>query len=238
MITYNPNYTGWLGNQMFQYAAVKAFGLRHGIPSFFPSKSPNLLDIFKMNRPQFIEDEYFSYIEPFFHYQEIPLISNNMIFFGYFQSEKYFKDYENVIRKDFSFKNPTSIKVAPDTTAIHVRRGDYLNLDAHPVCPIDYFMEGMSMFKENNFLIFSDDIAWCKEAFKGDKISFSEGNVPEVDLELMTKCDSHIISNSSFSWWGAWLAKGSGTVVAPKDWFEEATKYETKDLYCEGGVVI
>ena len=83
-------------------------------------------------------------------------------------------------------------------------------------------------------IVFSDDTNWCKEVFKGDRFSFSEGLTPEQDLEYMSKCDTTIIANSSFSWWGAWLGEPKKQVIAPSNWFGPAKPLDTSDIYCEG----
>jgi len=241
LITSTPGYTGWLGNQMFQYAAMRALGLKYDIPTFFPNKDPNLNAIFRTTQSSFIEGEYDSYVEPFYHYQEIPLVSENMVLFGYYQSEKYFKDFEKEIKKEFTFADPNcNPHIAKDKVSIHVRRGDYLNLeDHHPVCSMEYYKEAMEVFGDCNFLIFTDDKEWCQQNFKGEEFTFSFEYNPLHDLELMTYCDHHIIANSSFSWWGAWLGHNKDKkIVAPKKWFGPAKDHDTKDLYCPSWIVV
>ena len=225
---------------MFQYAAVRALGLRHDLPIFFPAKDPNLHDIFNLPQTPFVDGDYTSYIESTFHYQEIPKRAENMVLFGYYQSEKYFKDFEDVIREDFTFRNPTDIKIEPGTTSLHVRRGDYVNLpDFHPLCTLDYYKEATSLFPDQKFLVFSDDLEWCKVNIKGENIKYSEGTSAVEDLQRMRLCDNHIIANSSFSWWGAWLgANDNKRVVAPKKWFGPDAPYDAKDLCCEGWKII
>ena len=86
---------------------------------------------------------------------------------------------------------------------------------------LDYYEEALSHFDEDrNVVIFSDDPEWCKEQslFESDRFLVAEGNINYVDLCLMSLCKAHIIANSSFSWWGAWLAK-SEKVIAPSKWF-------------------
>ena len=137
-------------------------------------------------------------------------------------------------------------------TSLHVRRGDYVTLsethplNPHPVQSLDYFVEALDFLNAKNVLVFSDDIEWCKEQFTGDKFRFMdqrEHHPQEITQEepyfsnlsrhflvadfsemvTMSKCTNHIISNSSFSWWGAWLNDNPDKkVVAPKNWFSEA----------------
>ena len=94
----------------------------------------------------------------------------------------------------------------------------------------------MKKFKsDRQVIIFTDDPKWCNEQniFSDDRFLISEGSSNYVDMCLMSMCSSHIIANSSFSWWGAWLAK-SKKVIAPKIWFgEELKSNDTKDLYPE-----
>ena len=130
-----------------------------------------------------------------------------------------------------------------NTCSIHVRRGDYLNSpNHHPTQNMNYYMRAIKeMPKDSVFLIFSDDIKWCKENFPNlpEKFIFVEGNKDYEDLHLMTHCKNNIIANSTFSWWGAWLNSNSDKiVVAPKKWFGPALKNnDTKDLYCEGWII-
>ena len=108
--------------------------------------------------------------------------------------------------------------------SVHLRRTDYTVNPNHPVQPMSYYEQALKKFdKTDKILVFSDDPAWCKEQelFADDSIMISEGNDADIDLCLMTKCDYHIIANSSFSWWGAWLAD-SEHVIAPMDWFADS----------------
>ena len=132
---------------------------------------------------------------------------------------------------------------------LHIRRGDpklpwaYVNLETtHPVCTFDYYEKALAEFPEDiPVVVFSDHIEWCKEQefFAPDRFimsesteEFSDGQrVPWTDLCLMSLCTDAIIANSSFSWWGAWLAN-RGEVIAPKKWFGPNLNHDTKDLYC------
>lgn len=237
MIRYIDGYTGWLGNEMFQYAALRALGLREDHEIGFPKKSPNLHDIFNIvpDPGQFEVGSLISHImEPNFHYTEMPkLLSTNTLLSGYFQSYKYFKPYEKEIREDFTFKEP--IGKVEDIASIHVRRGDYLELeDHHPTCELSYYMDAIDEFPlDTQFKIFSDDIEWCKDHMFSDRYTFSEGLSAQEDMQLMSKCSrGHIIANSSFSWWAAWLNPNKEKIVVyPSKWFGPAKiGYDTKDL--------
>ena len=115
--------------------------------------------------------------------------------------------------------------------SLHVRRTDYVEKSQdHPPCSLDYYKEALTHFDDDRqVIIFTDDIPWCKsqEIFSGDRFLISETEDNVYDLCLMSMCKSHIIANSSFSWWGAWLAD-SDKVIAPKRWFG-TTGYTAKN---------
>lgn len=252
---------GGLGNCMFQVAATYAYGKKYnksvgfncsesrGVHQHVTTYDNNIfkdIDLYCVAngpRRQFDENGY--------HYQEIPDFTNrDVLICGYFQSEKYFKDYEDDLREMFmSYDVEVSDEIQDvlnneNTCSIHVRRGDYLNLpNHHPTQSMNYYMKAIKkMPKDSVFLIFSDDIEWCKSNFPNlpEKFKFIEGNKDYEDLYLMSACKNNIICNSTFSWWGAWLNKNSEkTVVAPNLWFGPAhANNDTKDLYCEGWIKI
>ncbi len=154
---------------------------------------------------------------------------------GYWQSEKYFKDYEDDIRKLYSFpaindvENKHIAMMAMDTESVslHVRRGDYLNEPLlNGICEEKYYESAISEIKKrvNNplFFVFSNDIPWCRVHFKQENIIFVDNNTGQNsyrDMQLMSFCKHHIIANSSFSWWGAWLGSKEGITIAPRKWF-------------------
>jgi hypothetical protein len=89
-------------------------------------------------------------------------------------------------------------------------------------------------FQVEKFLIFSDDIEWCKNNFKGPEFYFSENEIDIEDLFLMSLCDNHIISNSSFSWWGSWLCKKEGKkIISPRLWFRAGSNINERDIHTE-----
>ena len=230
MITYKGGYTGRLGNQMFQYATTFAASKRAGVACAFPEKDPNLFELFslsaqKSNRLQ----GQMIYQEPHFHYVPLPKV-DEITLHGYFQSEKYFADYKDELNAEFSLRNPKyPKKLDDDYIGIHVRRGDYLNLSTiHPTCSMEYYEEALASLPNIPVKVFSDDREWCVKNFKGDRFHVSTKNFME-DFELMTKCRYHIIANSSFSWWGAWLSN-SEKVIAPLAWFGPDGPGSAKDV--------
>jgi hypothetical protein len=159
---------------------------------------------------------------------------------GYWQTEKYFDAIESTIRNDFALVAslaPARRKILDrlkgrKSTSVHVRRGDYVENPAasalHGVCSAEWYAQAMMLMAdglENHcFVVFSDDIAWAKTnlPFYENTIfvdSEFDGRAYE-DIHLMARCQNHIIANSSFSWWGAWLNPSkSKKVIAPKRWF-------------------
>jgi hypothetical protein len=175
---------------------------------------------------QIIDDEtVYSNIESYF--------TPNFLLSGYFQKEIYFKKHEDLIRQDFQPREHITapFDIHPNTVSVHIRRGDYItnaNANAHHgVCGMDYYERAFSFIENQltdpHYIFFSDDIEWCKEHFK-NKINahFIEdrnGKPEHEDLVLMSRCAHHIIANSSYSWWGAWLnPNDSKIVVAPARW--------------------
>ncbi len=197
-------------------------------------------------------------VEPHFQYwSEIKQVSENSYMTGYWQSEKYFKSIDSIIRNDFTFKLPMSSdnqKIASemeqcDSVSLHVRRGDYVsssnNLSTYSQCSIDYYQKAIKYMAERlsnlTLFIFSDDIQWVKSNFNIEYpciyVDHNHGEESYNDLRLMSLCKHNIIANSSFSWWGAWLNQNRGNVViAPKRWFNNQT--DTQDLIPSKWVVL
>ena len=243
MIGFVPQYYGWLGNQMFQYACVKALSLRMGVDCSFPEKEPNLYSIFNLSSSKDFKTSSgraLLYKEPQFTFNSIPHQSPDMILEGYFQSDKYFKDFESEIRKEFTFKEKPVGSIPRGSCSIHVRRGDYVKLkDYHPLCSLDYYKKAMTLIPSEKYLVFSDDPSWCEDAFDQENVEVVRGNSAEQDLQLMSLCDNHIIANSSFSWWGAWLnASSEKKVVAPSKWFGPSANLDFKDVYCKDWILV
>ncbi len=173
----------------------------------------------------------------------------NIYLEGYWQTEKYFKNIEDVIRKEFSVKIPIDKKneellekiKSCNSVAVHVRRGDYvtnpIHAEFHGTCGLEYYKKCVNIIEEKvknpYFFIFSDDNEWTKKNLKFnfpmDYVTWNIGKDYE-DLRLMSNCKHFIISNSSFGWWGAWLSNNSNKIVlAPKKWFKDE-KRDTFDL--------
>ena len=126
---------------------------------------------------------------------------------------------------------------------MHLRLGDYKNLvGKHPICGIEYYRNALKELPEDLFIIaFSDEPNIAKEMFDllGRKYYLPESNDQYVDMCAMSFCEYHVIANSSFSWWGAWLGE-SKQVVAPALWFGGDTDMPKNwnDIYCDGWKVV
>ena len=255
---------GQLGNQMFQYAATKGVASKLKVPFMIPNHreifddgignrytillynafkltSATLLGTFRTEN--YVQENGFIFNKDLFKMDK----TQNYSLYGFFQTEKYFKHIEKEIRKDFAFKDEIQeecsdlIKQFTNPIALHIRRGDFIwNNAHHPPLSLDYYKSALELFdSDREVIIFSDDTEWCKEQelFADDRFAIAEGGDQFYDICLMSMCDDFIIANSTFSWWGAWLAN-RGKVVAPKQWFGEALDHDTKDLYCKGWTVL
>jgi len=156
---------------------------------------------------------------------------------GFFQSEIYFKDHKGLVRELFTpFGVPKRDQYAK-IASLHIRRGDYLLLpDKHPILPMSYYDEAVEYLRSNydvkKFLVFSDDLPWCRDRFMRDPFEVIPDTPPVKQLALTIACEHHIMANSTFSWWGAWLDPNPDKIViAPKIWFGPGyAHYDTKDL--------
>lgn len=171
---------------------------------------------------------------------------------GYFQSDKYFKHIEQELREILTFKDEIidrAKELLPkiddkELVSVHVRRGDYTTPNPyHPVVSQKYLQKSIESFsnKDYHFVVFSDDIDWCKNNWRDDNnFSYFSSDSHFVDFCAMSLCQHHITSNSSFSWWSSYLSKNQNKkVIAPKKWFGPGfSNYITSDLYRDEMIVI
>lgn len=204
-------------------------------------------DLNKFFKPRRIIDSllffrYSQYIQKNYHYtEEINDIKNNTMIMGSWQSEKFFRDFSTEIRKELAFKEPLRnihndiISLINNTNSIslHIRRGDYISHEKYNKligpCSIQYYEKAIniasSKVNDPHFFVFSDDLEWVKENLRIDfphnYISSNQGKYSYEDMYLMSLCKHNIISNSSFSWWGAWLNNNpEKIVIAPNPWMD------------------
>jgi len=258
---------GGLANMMFQIAATISFAVDNKMIASFPNLKQHinyLNNEVDHNKDLNYADEYLKIFKNLkrtqptgiekiinypLHYEEREVPEGSIILEGFFQSEKYFCHNSEEIKR--IFKIPEEIKkqiqekylkyLDSNTTSLHIRRGDYLKFpDHHVVLSKNYYEKAIKLFPKSDFyLVFSDDIGWCKENFTGDKFVFIENEKDYVEIYLMSMCKNHIIANSSFSWWGAWLNDDvEKTVLSPKKWFGDKIKESPKDIIPEDWVKI
>lgn len=192
------------------------------------------------------DEEAISFIAENFSFENKYLLS-------YWQSERYFEDISDEIRKDFSFPAFTgsenmalSDKIrSTNSVSIHIRRGDYVQLaNVKDICSLAYYKNAIRHIKETVkdpvFYVFSNDIAWCEQNLAMEEAVFIDHNKGEdsyKDMQLMSYCKHNIIANSSFSWWGAWLNNNPEKIVlAPDKWFENTAG--TKDIIPDSWIKI
>jgi len=259
-------YNGRLANQMFQFASTVGIARKLGYEAKFPEENfipgnPHdynggklrecfdIPDYYFLKRSEIEKNILYEYNEPHFNYvSDTEIIPDGVNLMGYFQTERYFSHCEQEIRKIFKFRKDLDstggqITIEPDSTCLHIRRGDYLSSpNHHPVQDAEYYKRGVEIAKSEYYYVFSDDIQWCKDNIRGfaDNVIFIDEDNPYLSLNLMTKCKNHIIANSSLSWWAAWLGKKEDQkVVSPSRWFGDSlSKNETRDLYCKNWIVI
>lgn len=228
---------GRLGNQLFQKAAAIGYATKHGLDYCLSGRPRNSVYAIKIDEVQH-------------NYKDLPFDENwrgfnDIILNGYWQSAKYFDHCREEVLKTFGF----NWELRQGWCSVHVRRGDYLLYpDKHPVVPYDYLKLAVVLIYQKtgceNFHVFSDDIPWCKSVFEQCKhnIIYSEGHTPDEDLILGSCCEHNIISNSTFSWWQAWLGQNPNKVVitpSKDNWFGEGNRHlNTSDLIPESWIQI
>lgn len=242
MAVYAKQY-GRSGNNLFQKAAGVGYAMKYGVQynlsTQLPAGTRSHLGAI--------------WIKELGHqYQVLPAYKAKnaipTILDGYWQSEKYFSHCRAEVLKAFGYR----WEHIPNTCSIHVRRGDYLLYpDKHPVISEEYLDQAIWHMHEyvgiRRFIVFSDDIAFCKEfvprrMYPGYSIEYSEGRSEVDDLEFMSCCAHNIIANSTFSWWGAWLNQNPDKVVispSKDNWFGPGNSHlDTSDLIPDSWIQI
>lgn len=252
---------GKFGNQIFQYATLYAIAKEKnysfGVP--YQMRSNNelldfcLSDAFNLSAED-CTNVFFSsvFVEKEFKYDpNIFNISDNCELHGYFQTEKYFKKYKkDLVEKELMFNDNIQNKVNnivnkndSEFISVHMRLGDYVTKqDCHPICSAEYYKTALNLLpKDAKIILFSDEYDKALPFFQDLKINVAHigTNDKFVDMCMMTKCDYHVIANSSYSWWGAWLSN-SKKVIAPKIWFGPSSNIPKfwNDIYCEGWEIV
>lgn len=188
------------------------------------------------------------YKESGFPYQEFKWKGRTVILDGYWQSYKYFESIREKLLKEIQLKNVSSLYLQQinnikekESVGIHIRRGDYARdlktNQFHGLLSVEYFARALQFFldreKAYSFFLFTDDAEWVKQNLNlGVDIKVVENFSSHEDLILLSNCSHQIISNSSFSWWAAWLNQNPAKqVIAPLRWFN--VDIDTSDLIPE-----
>jgi hypothetical protein len=204
------------------------------------------------------------YREPHFHYDHaFEALGPQGTLFGYFQSERYFAPIAERLRDWFVPREPLGAAAAVVLAriersrlpvSVHIRRGDYLKpgtMEVHGVLGEAYYRQAIArvhavLGEEADIFVFSDDPAAAEQVLNFVPTSrlvhvLGDPQCPWEDIKLMARCRHHVIANSSFSWWGAWLNRSPDkVVVAPRAWFapNDLLKMDTRDLYPSAWVLV
>jgi len=254
-----------LGNQMAQIAATISLAIDHGAVSIFP----DLIELEKWNTHKNYQYVFWRLntskperpVTFIYDYHDLPYkptpYQPDMVLCGNFQSEKYFSHNKKEIIKLFEphpsivkylYKKHRWLKKKRNTVAVHVRAYypyNPIGPDGQGVLPFlgfDYFEQAILSFpKESTFVVFSDNIELCKQNLShiSRKFIYIDNQEHYLDLFMMSLCEHNIISNSSFSWWGAYLNKNpQKIVIAPGRWFTPESGLDSSDIIPEGWVVL
>ena len=242
------NFLGRLGNNLFQLAAMIGYCSKHGgtwgIPVGYRHKT---IYNYWPHLPLYRGRSLPVWAEPSFEYTAIPKHDKGVKLHGFFQSLKYFEHCQDEVRHWIRLKETPIERVG-----IHIRRGDYTTMpDNFPPITYEYITKAINYFNNKGyykFLVFSDDINFCKDyipslmTFNSD-FEYSESRNEYEELSLMSFCEHNIISNSSFSWMAAWYNTNKNKIVispSKETWFGEKNGNfkMTKDLITESWLQI
>jgi Glycosyl transferase family 11 len=278
---------GGLGNQLFQYAALRYYAKRYGADMHIAADPdwnaqcngyprPCLLSHFLVSAPlaeRSMSDRilmsdrawlkaaarpwkrthmvqvFTEQVEQRYCFlRDLPLEPGVRTLYlrGYFQTSEMVEAVADELRVDLTLKEPAKgknlellrqIRRSRNPVSLHVRRGDStLPWEGKVVLPMEYYAHAISTMRERfvdpDFFVFSDDMSFVKESLpRGARMVFVEHNddfASHEDLRLMSACHHHIIANSTFSWWGAWLnSRAEKVVIAPRHWFLAGDNYRT-----------
>jgi hypothetical protein len=260
--------TGGLGNQLFVIASTYAYARKYD-KNFYITNTTNNGDIVYWDNilsylkkdgrlvfnHQIKKFDIYKYKDV--NYTEIPYFDKHTVLEGYFQSDKYFKEYKREILKLLSlpeyYKKAAELKVAKfneeTIVAVHIRRGDYLKYsNVYHLLSKNYYDNAKQVLEEKLgfrpiYLYFTNDKKWVRENFTLE----NKDEIIDLDRDfkefcVMQQCHHFIIANSSFSWWAAYLSDVlEGVlpkyVIAPRNWYKHDTKINWSDIYPEDWIL-
>jgi len=241
---------GGLGNILFSLAAALNLSIKNNLDIYLKYTHLGYLhtdpkfykqNLFKNYKEILDTNDFFQFREQDFSFNKIILPKNVNIFLnGYFQSEKYFIENKDLILEKLLEDEETFDKIKKkypevlneEITSIHVRRGNYLDLNhIYNNLDIEYYRDAIDSLSAEKIFVFSNDTNYCYNNFTDKKFIIINENTDLEDLYLMSLCKNNIIANSSFSWWGAWLNKNENKkIIAPNHWFKDRNDFITRDL--------
>lgn len=243
-----PQLGGRLGNQMFEIAHAYAKGIKYN-KQVVVEKRHLIYEGNDYSQNIFRKLDLIDFYDNNQNYNpNIPSDDKHSIYGGYFQNEKYFDKYSENIKTLFGppleFINKIRIEIPfifeKEVTGISVRRGDYLLLpDYHPTVSKEYLQEAIKHVPNNFYIVSSDDISWCKDNLDLSNVLYLENYKTYEKLWILSMCHNFIISNSSFSWWAAYLSRAKNKkVIAPQTWFGPKGPPVWNEIYCKGWTIL
>ena len=246
MIVFNDFTKSRFGNQLFFVASTMGIATRnntdYGFTSNMGHSGIDYQSIFKHTLPltTYIPEK--KYHQEQFCYYGVNINEDTEII-GYFQSEKFFKHIEDIVRKQFEFKDEVIDVVLSkypnilNSCTLHIRRGDYVSQpNHHPLLPMGYYHNYIDTYPEETIYVFSDDEEWAKDQFVGDRYVFPLFE-QDNDLKcfvLMSLAKSSLIANSTYSWWASWLNQNPNKKIYTPNhnkWFGSSySNLDTKDI--------
>ncbi len=245
---------GHLGNQMFQYAFLMGISDKYSTDYIIPPKEhfgsnynlrSSIYDAFDITAKSGIS-KYKQVREPHFHFSE-SLFNNlpgniDIDFWGFFQTEKWFKHIESKVKEEYTFKEHIRAEakqlrdsINSECISIHIRGTDYVKLEAHTSLTQKYYNAALSYLpKDLPLIVFTDDVKWVEDQklIHDREYLVCDYDDPYIDMCVMSMCDYHIVANSSYSWWGSWLSNSKMT-IAPRKWFGgKLLRHNIKDIHC------
>lgn len=223
---------GGLGNIMFQVAFIESLGRKYSLETAYSNVQENNSYLRQMGRFEGFDvcdifrnvnlrkEGIYTQRRGISHIYEEIIPQDGTLYIGYAVSEKNFYSREFILwifePAEFIEKELSAYDFS-NFTSIHVRRTDYVGNPGFVNLGEDYYNRAVD-FIGGDFLVFSDDIDWCKTVFRGERFYFGHG-AEYLDLYLMSKCKNNIIANSTFSWWAAYLNRNpEKIIIAPRQW--------------------
>jgi len=270
MITFKSlGHAGAIGNQLFQYAALYAAGKKNNfnikiphtkdhydsgtnrIQHYFLNCFKNIYaEILTKEEEKEIKNE-INFEKAIFYYHELFDIKDFTNINGYFQSYKYFENFQKDILDQFIFNQSIIDNVSNkykfnigDYSSVHLRCGDYsYRQNHHPIMNLQYYEKAFNIINSEKYLVFSDTIEYARNVFnnfKNIEFIYIKDNHAFEDMYMMSNTKNNIIANSTFSWWASYLNKNNPKIIAPSNWLGPAYdgQWNINDLIPKDWVLI